>query len=83
MLREIGFVDVETLKIRLPVGEWSRRDIDLGRYYRVGLSESLEPLSLAVFTRPGWNWSLRDVKRYLGEVNVVVNKASIHAYNDL
>lgn len=83
ILRDNGFVDVEISKIKLPVGEWSPRDIDVGRWYRTGLCEAIEPLSLAVFTRPGWSWPLQDVKRYINDIDAMVRRADIHAYNDL
>ena len=83
ILRSLGFVDVQTQKIKLPVGEWHPGKIDLGRFWRVGLSEALEPLSLKVFTGPTWKWPLHDVKRYIAEVHAMVNRADIHAYNDL
>lgn len=84
VLRSQGFVDVQQVKIRLPVGEWSRGHIDLGRWWRLAHCEALEAYSLAPFTRPHiYNWPVHDVRRFLTETDMVLRDADIHAYNDL
>ena len=84
ILEALGFVDVHVQKIQVPVGEWSPGKIDMGRYYRVALSDSVEPMSLAVFTREDkWNWPVDAAKFHLNGVRGMVNDARIHAYNNL
>lgn len=84
-LEEWGFVDVQHTKIRIPIGEWGQdwREHEIGRWYRVSLCEAVEALSLAPFTRPSYNWPIADVKRYLSEVETIVQRADIHAYHEL
>lgn len=82
LLRENGFVDVQRIKLKIPVGEWSRGHWALGRMMRVCLGETLEALSMAPFTRT-FIWDHPTVKRYCEDVNKVVQDADIHAYNDL
>lgn len=79
----MGFVDVEVERIQLPIGEWSRDNVDLGRWYRLGICEALEALSLAPFTRPQFSWPVDDAKRYVKEVQEILRRADIHAYNFL
>ena len=79
----MGFVDVEVERIQLPIGEWSRDNVDLGRWYRLGICEALEALSLAPFTRPQFSWPVNDAKRYVKEVQEILRRADIHAYNFL
>lgn len=82
ILRDNGFVDVEQTKIKIPVGEWVRGKIALGRWYRLALGWSLLPLSLAPLTRC-FHWKEGDVKQLCEGVDKVVRDAEIHAYNDL
>ena len=79
----MGFVDVNVETIQLPIGEWSQDNVDLGRWYRLGICEALEALSLAPFTRPQFCWPVQDAKRFVKEVQEVLRRADIHAYNVL
>lgn len=83
VLRDSGFVDVTTLRISIPIGEWRPGRITLGRWMRVALAEAVEPLSLAVLTRPFYSWPAQDVKEYCREVSQTVNCAEYHAYHNL
>ncbi|KAK4691430.1 hypothetical protein P7C71_g5568, partial [Lecanoromycetidae sp. Uapishka_2] len=69
-------------KIRLPIGEWAPNQIDLGRWYRLGITEALEALSLAPFCR-SYGWPVSHVRRYVAEVDGVLRRADIHAYNEM
>ena len=82
-LLEAGFVDVQHQVIKIPIGEWIPGQWEIGRWMRVGITDSLEPLSLAAFTRPAYSWPVSHVIRYCGEVATKVNKASIHAYHEM
>jgi len=82
LLERAGFVDIQISKTRLPIGEWAPNQIDLGRWYRLGITEALEALSLAPFCR-SFGWPVKDVRRYVAEVDEVLRRADIHAYNDL
>ena len=68
----------------LPVGEWMSVDDDtkLGRNYRVVLTDSIEPLSLAPFTRH-FGWKLKEFQSFIETVKLEVRDAAIHAYNHL
>ena len=85
-LAAAGFVDVQVERIRLPIGEWSRDEFEvvLGRWYRLAITEAVEALSLAPFTRPPFSWPVGDARRFIqGEVGPVLRRADIHAYNYL
>ena len=82
-LQRAGFVDVRHEVLRLPVGEWLNGHTAKGRWYRLVLSDALESLSLAPFTRQPYCWPIQDVKRYIREVYTFVNRADIHAYNEM
>ena len=82
-LKNLGFTEVREECIKLPIGEWDRDAIDLGRWYRLGIVESIEPLSLAPFTRPAFNWPVEDARRFIKEVKEILRRADIHAYNYL
>ena len=83
LLSARGFTEIAEKSIKLPIGEWSRDQIDLGRWYRLGIVESVEPLSLAAFTRPAFNWHVDDARRLIKDVRDVLLRADIHAYNVL
>ena len=84
-LEAAGFVDIKWDRIRLPIGEYSTdpHEVLLGRWYRVGITEALEALSLAPFTRAPFNWPVSVVKSFLPDVEEVLKRADIHAYNYL
>lgn len=52
-LRAIGFTDVTEKVVKLPINPWSRerKENELGRWFNLGLTHSIEALSLAPLTR--------------------------------
>lgn len=53
-----GFMDVKEDVLKIPIGAWpkNRKLKEIGRFMQVHAMESVEPLTLAVFTRIlGWN----------------------------
>ncbi|KAE8423654.1 S-adenosyl-L-methionine-dependent methyltransferase [Aspergillus pseudocaelatus] len=57
-LRKAGFTEISHHQIALPLGPWHKNDQEklVGRWYGLAFSESIEPLSLAPFSRVlGWS----------------------------
>ncbi|KAL2756735.1 hypothetical protein ACRALDRAFT_1080868 [Sodiomyces alcalophilus JCM 7366] len=80
-LRTIGFTDVTETVIQLPINPWTRdrRQSELGRWFNLSLTHSIDALSLAPLTRVE-HWPAdkvltlsADVKRHLCDLNT-------HAY---
>ncbi|KAL1842533.1 hypothetical protein VTJ49DRAFT_5009 [Mycothermus thermophilus] len=80
-LRQAGFVDVKEEVIRLPVNRWvsDPHEKDIGRWFNLGLRQSLQPLALGPL--------FRNQQRTPAEVRDLVNKVkmelwptTVHAY---
>ncbi|KAH7124760.1 S-adenosyl-L-methionine-dependent methyltransferase [Dactylonectria macrodidyma] len=86
-LKDAGFVDVVEVKEKWPVNAWARNP----KYKQVGMwvyensMQVLEPLSLAIFTRPkgegGLGWSLEELQVLLAGVRKDFKNLGIHMYS--
>ncbi|KAJ6259008.1 hypothetical protein Dda_5904 [Drechslerella dactyloides] len=78
---EAGFVDIVEDVVKCPLGNWpaDRGQKENGRYLRTSLSEGLQALSLAVFTRV-LNWKPDEVEALIALCrNDLINR-SYHGY---
>jgi hypothetical protein len=85
LLRNAGFIDIDEQIIRAPLNGWPNdpHQKQIGKWYHLGLSEGLEALSLAPFTRI-FGWEAEDhIKPLLREVSREISKSKIHAYNNM
>ena len=84
MLEAAGFTDILEQIIRAPFNSWSKdtHQKQIGRWYCVGLSEGIEAMSMAPFTRI-FRWSPADVKRMADDVKSYVMKRHCHGYNNM
>jgi hypothetical protein len=85
MLQTAGFIDVREQIIRAPLNGWARdpHQREIGRWYNIGLSEGLQALSAAPFTRIN-RWHMHDhVQPLLKEVLKEMNRSKVHAYNNM
>jgi hypothetical protein len=85
MLQAQGFIDIREQTIRAPLNGWPTdpHQKQIGRWYNIGLSEGLEAMSLAPFTRVN-RWSAAEhVQPLLMEVKKEIAKSKVHAYNNM
>ncbi|KAK3201700.1 hypothetical protein GRF29_164g301573, partial [Pseudopithomyces chartarum] len=61
LLQAAGFIDIQETIIRAPYNTWAADDHqkDIGRWYNLGLTEGLEALSAAPFTRVN-RWDMNE-----------------------
>lgn len=83
MLQTAGFIDVREEVIRAPLNGWSTdpHQKAIGRWYNIGLSEGLEALSAAPFTRM-FKWHMQDHVQPLIRA-VASEMRKVHAYNNM
>jgi hypothetical protein len=85
MLETAGFIEISEVIIRAPYNSWPAdpHQKDIGRWYNLGITEGLDALSLAPFTRV-YQWdATQHVKPLLGEVKKQICNRKIHAYNNM
>ncbi|KAJ8605672.1 hypothetical protein MRB53_041389 [Persea americana] len=84
MLETAGFTDIQEQIIKAPYNPWPKdpHQKEVGRWYCVALTEGLEALSLAAFTRV-YRWSAADVKRLLNDVRRCMLTKKCHGYNNM
>jgi hypothetical protein len=85
MLEAQGFTDIQESIIRAPLNGWPSdpHQKHIGRWYNLGLTDGLEALSLAPFTRLN-RWSANDhVRPLIKEVKKEISQNKIHAYNNM
>ncbi|KAF3918472.1 hypothetical protein ABW21_db0203964 [Orbilia brochopaga] len=78
---DAGFVDVVEDVVKCPLGNWpaDRGQKENGRYLRTSLSEGLQALSLAVFTRV-LQWKPDEVEALIALCRNDLNNRSYHGY---
>lgn len=85
MLQAAGFIDIQEQIIRAPYNSWPNdpHQKDIGRWYNLGITEGLEAMSFAPFTRVN-RWDVAQHIRPLCEAvkSQICNK-KIHAYNNM
>lgn len=85
LLQAAGFIDIQETIIRAPYNSWPAdpHQRDIGRWYNLGLTEGLEALSAAPFTRVN-RWNMNEhVKPLVEAVRREVCNRKIHAYNNM
>ncbi|TKA78622.1 Secondary metabolism regulator LAE1 [Cryomyces minteri] len=84
MLEAAGFIDIREQVIRAPYNGWPAdpHQKEIGRWYNLGLTEGLEGLSMAPFTRI-FRWPADTVTRWMQDIKATVCTRRIHAYNNM
>ena len=85
LLQDAGFIDIQETIIRAPFNSWPNdpHQKEIGRWYNLGLTEGLEALSFAPFTRVN-RWNLHEhVKPLVEAVRREICNRKIHAYNNM
>jgi len=84
LLTEAGFVEIDHQMVGLPLNPWHQDEHErtVGRWYNLAISESIETLSLAPFSRV-FGWSVDRIKRIAADVQSEAFNKEIHSYNIL
>lgn len=85
LLQGAGFIDIQETIIRAPFNSWPNdpHQKEIGRWYNLGLTEGLEALSFAPFTRIN-RWDLNEhVKPLVEAVRREICNRKIHGYNNI
>lgn len=83
-LQAIGFTDVTETTVQLPINPWTRdrRQNELGRWFNLSLTHSIDALSLAPLTRIE-RWPADKVFRLSADVKRRLCDLNTHAYCQL
>ncbi|EHA27020.1 hypothetical protein ASPNIDRAFT_170198 [Aspergillus niger ATCC 1015] len=83
-LEEAGFTQIDHQMVGLPLNPWHRDEHEqkVARWYNLAISESIETLSLAPFSRI-FHWDLDRIRQITAEVKSQAFNKEIHAYNIL
>lgn len=84
-LQSAGFIDIQEIVVRAPYNSWPNdpHQKEIGRWYNLGITEGLEALSFAPFTRVN-RWDLNEhVKPLVEAVRTQICNKKIHAYNNI
>ena len=81
MLQTAGFIDIQVLEFKLPIGPWAARKNlrDAGLLQLSAMLEGIEGLSLRLLTTIA-GWSLEEVKVLLAKVRTELKDKKCHAY---
>ena len=85
LLHMAGFIDIQETRIRIPLNSWPNdpHEKEIGRWYNLGLTEGLEALSLAPFSRV-FQWNVRHhIRPLLEAARAQICNKKIHAYNHM
>jgi hypothetical protein len=80
-MEEAGFVNVQTINMKLPMSPWSKNPKlkVAGRYVMIGMLGDLFGISLKVFTQL-LGWKIEDLEVFLREVEKEWKREDIHGY---
>ncbi|PSN75231.1 S-adenosyl-L-methionine-dependent methyltransferase [Corynespora cassiicola Philippines] len=80
-LKTAGFIDIQVLEFKLPIGPWAARKNlrDAGLLQLSAMLEGIEGLSLRLLTTIA-GWSLEEVKVLLAKVRTELRDKKCHAY---
>ncbi|KAE8162143.1 putative methyltransferase [Aspergillus tamarii] len=83
-LQEAGFTDIDHQMVGLPLNPWHQDEHErkVARWYNLAVSESIESLSMAPFSRV-FGWDLDRILRISSEVKSEAFNKELHAYNIL
>ncbi|KAL1978285.1 hypothetical protein VTN31DRAFT_1144 [Thermomyces dupontii] len=81
-LKATGFVEVDHQMVGLPLGTWVSdvHEKEVGRWYSLALSESLETMSLAPFSRV-LKWHPDQIRAFVREVKAETLSKDIQGFN--
>jgi SAM-dependent methyltransferase len=81
-LSEAGFVNINHQRVGLPLNPWHEDEHEkrVGQWYNLAISESVEILSLAPFSRV-FGWPVEQIQRLAAEVKQEAYNKEIHAFN--
>lgn len=85
MLQQAGFIDIQETLIRAPYTTWPSdpHQKEISKWYNMGITDGLEALSLAPFTRIN-RWSAREhVLPLIEQVKKEIGTRKYHAYNNM
>ena len=85
MLQAAGFIDIQETVIRAPYNPWPAdpHQKEIGRWYNLGITEGLEAMSMAPFTRVN-RWDANEHVRPLCEaVRRQICSKKMHGYNNM
>jgi hypothetical protein len=84
MMREAGFINVETRIFHVPIGLWPKNKVlkTVGLYWRTILADGLSPIALGPYTR-GLKWSREQVDVWLVEVRKAYMDGWVHSHMPL
>jgi len=84
LMREAGFVNVQTRIFHVPIGLWPKNMIlkMVGLYWRTILVDGLSPIALGPYTR-GLNWGKEQVDSWLVEVRKAYMEGWVHSHMPL
>jgi hypothetical protein len=85
MLQAAGFIDIQETIVRAPLNGWPSdpHQKTIGRWYNLGLTDGLDALSLAPFTRVN-RWSANEhVRPLVKEVKKEIGQSKVHAYHNM
>ncbi|KAE8151031.1 putative methyltransferase [Aspergillus avenaceus] len=83
-LQEAGFTEIDHQMVGLPLNPWhiDNHERKVARWYNLAISESIENLSLAPFSRV-FGWDLDRIRHIASEVKSEAFNKEIHTYNIL
>lgn len=83
-LQEAGFTEIDHQMVGLPLNPWHNDEHErkVARWYNLAISESIEPLSLAAFSR-AYGWPVEKIQRIATDVKSEAFNKDIHGYNIL
>ncbi|OJJ45620.1 hypothetical protein ASPZODRAFT_133477 [Penicilliopsis zonata CBS 506.65] len=83
-LEEAGFTEIDHQMVGLPLNPWHQDEHErkVARWYNLAISESIETLSLAPFSRV-FGWPIDKIQRIAADVKSEAFNKHVHAYNIL
>lgn len=83
-LQEAGFTEIDHQMVGLPLNPWHNDEHEkkVARWYNLAVSESVESLSLAPFSRV-YAWPIDKIQRIAQDVKAEAFDKDIHCYNIL
>jgi hypothetical protein len=84
IMREAGFINVETRILHVPIGLWPKNKVlkTVGLYWRTILVDGLSPIALGPYMR-GLKWSREQVDAWLVEVRKAYMDEWVHSHMPL
>ncbi|KAJ5987604.1 Secondary metabolism regulator laeA [Penicillium sp. IBT 35674x] len=83
-LQDAGFTEIDHQIVGLPLNPWHKDEHErkVARWYNLAMSESIEALSLATFSRT-YQWPVDKIQRIATDVKSEAFNKDIHCYNVL